>query len=149
MTAGHNVNTLAKTLTFRYMVRLHSVLARQRVVQCVFTPCIPLSRSSTAQLFKPTHRAVSARQYTPRISMTATTSSTVTGGKPGIIRMGAKQESQLQIAQEMVDFINESWSPYHAVGMQSYSDLTTLPLSRFRCGKPHAHVCGLSKAQRA
>lgn len=116
------------------MVGLHTVLARQRVVQCVLTP--NLGRSSTAQLLKRGSRPVAARHHTSRITMTAATSSV--GAKPGI-RMGAKQESQLQIAQDMVNFINEAWSPFHAVGASRVVTQCSTPVIML-------HKCGQSDA---
>lgn len=106
---------------------LHSVLARQhRVVQhCVLQPLgstrPSISSSATTLLLHPTPRFVTARPTVPRIVMTAgsataTTQATTSSKDGSISRMGASQTTQLQITQEMVDFINEAWSPFHAVG---------------------------------
>ncbi len=101
---------------------LHSVLARHRVVQhCVLQPLGCSTRhsiSATTLLLQPTPRIVKARTATPRIVMTAgSATATTQASASSISRMGATQASQLQIAKEMVDFINEAWSPFHAVGM--------------------------------
>lgn len=35
----------------------------------------------------------------------------------GVAKASASKEATQKIAQEMVDFINESWTPFHAVGV--------------------------------